>query len=119
MPSWREILERTDIVGGDLETHEDGDVYRGPIEKIELKDGMVRITTSWCAKMPGMGETGFGTWVLHHGAPSPVSITERINPTDIGGQRLSFDMPMLGFGVIFPKGGSKLDPEKVEGLEIP
>lgn len=114
---WEDVLKRDDIVGGDLESHEEGDIYRGPIKSIKLEDGIVSIILNWCAKMPGPGKTGFGEWqLLHHIEPGMFVISE-ILPRELSDNRISITVPGLGLMVIFPKGGSKLDPAKVKGLK--
>ncbi len=109
---WEDVLRRDDIVGGDLETQENGVVYRGPISKVELKDGTVFFESPWIGIL---GEDG--GW--RKGVFNCCSINAAISPPrDIGDGRIQFNMPGLGLGVIFPKGGSKLDPAKVEGLRL-
>ena len=111
--TWEEVLERDDIVGGDIETQEDGDVYRGPIESIEKSDDSIIIKSPWLAKMTP-GEGVWRKWNITSMSINP----SHIHPQDIGNGRIFFQMPMLGGATIFPKGGSKLDPSKVEGLEV-
>lgn len=110
--TWERVLERDDLIGGDIENHENGDVYRGPLESIEIKNGQVFFTSPWTAKLNR--ETG--EWRKWH--INSCSINEKSLPGDIGDGRLQFNMPGLGMAVIFPKGGSKLDPKKVKGLEL-
>jgi len=109
--AWEDVLRRDDIVGGEIETQEDGDVYRGPIESIELKNNYVSIKCAWVAK-----RLEDGRWVKWHITASGVAA--ECKPNDIGDGRIQYHMPMLGMAVIFPKGGSKLDPTKVEGLAL-
>jgi len=109
---WEEVLARTDIVGGELETHEDGEVFRGPISKVLTGKGEIRFECRWMAKMDKKAGGGWKKWHIQH-----LQITADMSPpSDIGNGRISFNMPFLGLAVIFPKGGSKLDPTKVEGL---
>lgn len=115
--TWEDVLKRDDIVGGDIETHEDGDIFRGPIESIALRDGVVLIRSPWIATTPELGNPNCGQWKKHSGA-SFCYVNVEIPPEDIGQDRLQFNMPLLGIGIIFPKGGSKLDPAKVEGLIV-
>src|SRR3989338_3612437 len=105
---WEEVLQRDDIIGGELETQEAGSLYRGPIGEIKLEGGTVYITSPWMAKM---SKTGWKAW-----DKTSCSVGADCEPKDIGSGRLWFNMPMLGFGVIYPKGGSRLDPDRVEGL---
>lgn len=112
--TWEEVLRRDDIVGGDIETHEDGHVYRGPISSFRIEGGMVRFESPWCARMPEDMSSGWKKWDITAGF-----VSTSIVPNDIGDGRVQFEMPWLGFGVIFPKSGSKLDPTRVEGLTVP
>ncbi len=111
--TWEEVLQRDDIVGGDLETQEDGCIYRGPINGIEMKDGCVHISSPWVARLP----QGSGTWEKWEIYPFFVD-AKTSPPQDIGQGRIHFNVPFLGHATIFPKGGSKLDPAKVAGLEV-
>lgn len=107
--TWEDVLKRNDIVGGDIETQEDGVVYRGPLSGIRMEGNHVHFDSPWCARMEG---SKWKTWPVY-----PCFVEKMTSPPrDIGNGRIQFNMPMLGFGVIFPKGGSKLDPAKVEGL---
>lgn len=109
--NWEEIVRREDIVGGDIETQEDGDVYRGPIKEIRLEDGYVTIKSDWMAKMEGKN----GRWRKWN-ITSLVFAVKMVQAQDIGEGRIFFRLHALGIGTIFPRGGSKLDPAKVEGL---
>ena len=114
--TWDDVLKRVDLIGGDIETQEDGDIYRGPLSGIKLDGGMVSFESPWVAKMES-GMSGDGKWKNWQVYPCFVNANE-CPPQDIGNGRIRFNMPMLGFGVIFPKGGSKLDPGKVKGLQL-
>ncbi|MBI4434793.1 hypothetical protein HY635_03205 [Candidatus Uhrbacteria bacterium] len=111
--TWEDVLKRDDIVGGDIESHEDGYVYRGPISSFRLESGMIRFESPWCARMPEDMSAGWKPWDI-----TSSFVSASITPNDIGDGRVQFMMPGLGFAVIFPKGGSKLDPAKVEGLRL-
>lgn len=113
---WEDVLKRTDIVGGDLETQEDDDIYRGPIKSIELKDGCIDIELEWCATMPAPGLPGFGTWQVNDA--TSFSVPSEVTPQALSEDRLQINVPLLGVWVILPKGGSKLDPAKVRGLKV-
>ena len=115
--TWDEVLERDDIVGGDLEIKENGDLYRGPIKTIELTGEKIVIEREWTALLPlASGKKGdfWQKWENNQ-----ISFHQDFClPNDIGAGRVLFEIPTVGWGVIFPKGGSKLDPAKVEGLEL-
>ena len=113
---WEDVLKRNDIVGGDLEAHEDGNIYRGPIKNIELKNGMVDIQLDWCAMMPKSGNPNLGQWKAHH--ITIASVDAEVLPREGGGSRVTVVVPGLGMWFIFPKGDSKLDPAKVAGLKL-
>lgn len=57
--TWEDVLKRDDIVGGDIETYENEDIYRGPISEILLKDGYITINAEWIAVMEC---SEFGKW---------------------------------------------------------
>lgn len=108
--TWYDVLRRGNIAGGDLETQENGNVYRGPISELSIKNGYVTIACEWIAKL----DPDTGTW-KNWPITSCGTTVEHI-PQDISDNRIMFDLMGIGFGVIFPCGGSKLDPAKVEGL---
>jgi hypothetical protein len=50
--SWRDVMSRNDLVGGDIELTEKGVVYRGPIERIEIAGvghSEIRFYRKWTA----------------------------------------------------------------------
>jgi hypothetical protein len=110
--TWEEIVKRDDIVGGELETQEDGEIFRGKISRIILKSDFVIIESEWVAKL----DRNTAEWKLCQNQPFPIN-ADLIKPSDMGDGRICFTIPLLGFGVIFPKGTSTLDPAKVKGLE--
>lgn len=109
-----EVAKRDDLVGGDIETQEDGDVYRGPITNATVDGEYLKIEAGWLAKMTP-GKTDWEVFISPIGNVLPIRIKDL---RDIGEGRLFWGVPMLGVGTIFPKGGSKLDPAKVKGLTI-
>lgn len=111
--SWSELILRDDIVGGDIESQEGDDIYRGPISSIELLGNGVVVTCSWMAVMKRMS----GEWKNWH-IKSFSFAAGTCRPQDIGQGRIYFRMSGLGSATIFPCGGSKLDPAKVEGLVL-
>ncbi len=110
---WDQVLARTDLIGGDLESVEDGVAYRGPIKSMEIQNGQVIIEGEWTARInPENGE-----WELWHINRLTVN-AEHTVPQNISDGRIHFNMLMLGYATIFPKGGSKLDPARVKGLSV-
>lgn len=111
LQAWKKVCERDDIIGGDLETHEDDVVFRGPIDHISIRDGQVIVRSPWVAKLENY------KWVKHRGSGElPIDPQFAGAPNDIGNGRIQFNIIGLGIGVIFPKGGSKLCSHKVKGL---
>ncbi len=112
-------MNRTDFlavsgqfVGGDLETQENGSIYRGPVKSIELDKNTVRVEGDWTAISRNSGVS----WDLWHINTFSVAL-ELLSKDGTG--RLIAVLPMLGIAVFFPKGGSRLDPAKVKGLTLP
>ncbi len=122
---WEDVLKRDDIVGGDLEMQETGAVSRGPMSNIVIRgpissielvdDNQLIIETAWTARLVPTSGEGWKPWPM----TGCMVDTSQSRPSDIGSGRISFGIPKVGFAIIFPKGGSKLDPSKVEGLVIP
>lgn len=56
----KEFFRRTDLLGGDVEVHEAGNIFRGRIARICLIEGVLRVMTEWAARfnpeMPGYWE---------------------------------------------------------------
>lgn len=108
--TWEEVLKRDDLVGGDIESIEDGIYYRGPLQEIKDKGSGVEFISPWVARLDG------GEW-QNLETIYPLFIDKEIGiPTDIGEGRIHVTIPLLGGFTIFPKGGSKLESTKVKGL---
>lgn len=109
--TWDKVLARDNLVGGDIESQEDGVIYRGPLSEIKENGDDVRLSSPWCARLdPETGE--WENWRITF-----LSMNKYfVKPLDTGGGRVSFIMPLIGICTIFPKGGSKLDAKKVRGL---
>ncbi len=109
--TWDDVLKDENLIGGEIESHEGGTVYRGPISKIARSGEMVEIISPWCARLnPESGE--WEKWDVNTSAINPQYST----PQQIGNGRVMFSMMFIGTCVLFPKTGSKIDPEKVKGL---
>lgn len=116
------------FVGGQFEVQnqKEGYLYRGEIETIEVTDGDpsswpgtqldnygdLKIKPRWMAKMAD------GGWKKDE--PNEYAIGLSIYPaSDIGDGRIHFSCFYNGeHTTLFPKGGSALDPAKVEGLAV-
>ena len=111
--TWKDVLARTDLVGGDIETQEDGRVFRGPIRSVRNAGNTILFETHWAAVMERPG-----VWKKYGDANTAISVEMSwATPSDVGQGRVAFSIPFVGMATIFPKGGSKLDPKKVKGLE--
>lgn len=102
------LAVREQFVGGDLETQEDGDIYRDPIKTIELDDDTVRVEGDWTAISRDQGVT-WEVWRIN-----AFSVALDLVRKDSSGRLIA----VLGVAAFFPKGGSKLDPTRVKGLTL-
>lgn len=119
-----ELLRR--YIGGQVEIQNSFEKYlfRGEIASIEIerdedsREPMLAFTLAWmaeCVGYPAQPER----WVLHddlgHGIDLSVCIAAQL-----GDNRLMFTHSYTGeVAVLYPLGGSQLDPAKVEGLVLP
>lgn len=110
--TWEEVAKRGDLIDGDIESQEDGAAYRGPIKEVILGGSHFVVIPRWTAERVG------GRWRKMQ-SPNPIFVdtTSCPPPLDIGAGRIHFELSGLGHVTIFPRGGSKLDPAEVEGLE--
>ncbi len=106
---WQKILERDDLVGGEIETTEGGFAFRGPITSIKLEGNQIVVETAWTAKL----ETT--VWQICEEKHEFVIDADHSTPHEIGGGRIHFQMEAVKYGTIFPKGGSKLHPSRIMG----
>lgn len=107
--TWEEVADGP-FVGGDLETVEDGQIYRGPISAIWISDGYFNVSSEWVATMKD------GAWVEMKSNNNVNVLMSEVSPIDIGDGRIRFSIPYLGAATLFPRGGSKLErPKPVSG----
>lgn len=109
--TWNDVLNNQTLIGGDIESIENGVPYRGPLAKMTLNGDSIRFISPWTAKM---GDNGWENWDI---TSSGINRTV-VQPQDIGEGRVFFIMPMLGHCTLFPMGDSKLEAEKVKGLPL-
>ena len=107
--TWDDVLGRKDLIGGDIESVEEGVVYRGPLGGIEVDGNSIEFKSPWVARKDKSGV--WENWYI-----TSSSINKKSQPQDIGNGRIHFLMPPIGTGTLFPKGDSKLDSCKVRGL---
>ncbi len=112
-----EALSR--FAGGQLEIQNknEGYLYRGEIENIEVDDDSIRVKFAWLAKGEGYPPVT-ERWVNENKLDYAVS-RELSIATDLSGGRVAINVSVVWeLLVFFPPDGSKLDPAKVEGLVL-
>jgi len=109
MLTWEDVLNRQDIIGGDLNATEDSVNYRGPISRIEREGNMIVFYTEWTARQE--------VWVWQNWRNTKLAVNVGYSQPELQHDgTITFEIPFLGVGTIYPKGGIKLDPAAVEGL---
>ena len=112
-----EVLSR--FVGGQLEiqNQNEGYLYRGEIESVEVDDESIKVKFAWLAKGEGyplLPERWVNDEKLDYAVSRMLS-----SASDIGDGRVSIHVSIVWeLLVFFPPDGSKLDPAKVEGLVL-
>ena len=112
-----ELLQK--FVGGQLEVQNEreGYLYRGEIEAIKVEDGALRVRLAWMAKGESYPPLP-ARWVNYDDLDYVASL-QICRASDVGGGRIFLSIPFVGEAtVLFPPDGSKLDPSKVEGLQL-
>lgn len=106
-------------VGGQIEIQNqiEGYIYRGEIETITVTDANFEVKLTWMAKGEGYPPLPH-RWVnddeLNYGLS-----TLMMSVAEIGDNRLCITSVVSSETIVlFPPDGSKLDPSKVEGLQI-
>ncbi len=109
--TWDDILNNKKLIGGDIESQEDGVTYRGPISKIAEQNGSIIFTSPWTGRLnPTTHE--WEKWDI-----TEMSINRKMaTPQMLDGSRIIFQMPLLGICTLYPADTSRLDPGKVKGL---
>jgi hypothetical protein len=104
---WSDVLARDDLVGGQIETEESGDLYRGPIDSIEKRGGTIVISAGRIDTRPVSG----GEWKpIDNPPPLMLNPEQSPDPRDLGDGRIAFTMPFLGTSTITPKGWAEPGP---------
>ncbi len=111
------------FVGGQLEVQNPGEryLYRGEIATITVEgeddDATLKVTLNWMAKGEGFPPLP-NRWVNDERLTYDASLMI-YSVSDIGDGRLSLNSFIIGeTAVLYPPDGSKLDPSKVEGLNL-
>lgn len=109
--TWEDVLNM-DLIGCDIESSENGQVFRGPIKEVKSDEERIVFITSWTAIL------NFDVWKVHDSINEISVNRDKIKPQDRGDGKVMWKFPALGHFVIFPKEVSKLNPKRVEGLDI-
>lgn len=117
----------SEFIGGQMEiqNESEGYIYRGEIKTITVENNELRAEFIWLAKGEGSPPLP-DRWVkderLDYMASLDIYSVSNIGPTgnEIGGSdRISLLSPIVGeLVILYPPDGSKLDPSKVEGLDL-
>ena len=106
-------------IGGQMEIQNrtEGYVFRGEIESAEVVDNTVKVKFAWLGKGKDYPPIPTG-WVNADNLEYAAS-TEIYVASDIGDGRIAMNSLLISEAVVFyPLGGSRLDPSKVEGLQL-
>jgi hypothetical protein len=104
-------------VGGQMEIQNQGEgyVYRGEVRTAIVDIDELQVKFVWLARGVGYPPV---RWVKAD-QPDYAASLEIYHTSDIGDGRLCFSSAIVGEQVVlFPPDGSKLDPAKVEGLQL-
>lgn len=114
-------------VGGQMEIQNQGEgyIYRGEVKAIVLEGNELRVEFVWVAKGEGFPPLP-KKWVKDDKLDYVISLeiysVSNIGPSggEVGGDdRICFNSSIVGeLAVLYPPNGSKLDPAKVEGLQL-
>ena len=105
--------------GGQMEiqNQNEGYLFRGEVATIAVENNELRVKFAWLAKGEGFPPLP-KKWVKDDNLDYGASL-EIYHASEIGDGRLSLNSPIVGeLAVLFPPNGSKLDPSKVEGLQL-
>ncbi len=108
------------FVGGQLEVQNEveGYLYRGEIATATVEEGTLKINLVWMTKGEGFLPPLPERWVSDNSLTYDASLSI-YGVGDIGDGRISLNCWVVHeLAVLYPPGGSKLDPAKVEGLQL-
>jgi len=112
----------------EIQNQNEGYIFRGEVAEIAVENNALRIKFAWLAEGKGFPPMPTG-WAkdenpdhLNYEASFEIFSINNLGSSggEIGGgDRLSFHSPIVGeMCVLYPSDGSKLDPDKVEGLDL-
>lgn len=112
----KEVADR--YIGGQVEIQnsEERYIYRGEVTTITVEDDVLKITFNWMAQGVGFPPIP-SRWVNSDQLTYDAALCV-YTVSDIGDGRLCVQSHIIGeTTILYPPGGSRLDPAKVEGLE--
>lgn len=122
--AWQKFVggHRARFVGGDIEQTENPEgTFRGPITSIQIQGGKLIIRVQWSAHLdrnvwrkctePDIPHPEVFTYDLAEFDGQPLTTA----PQDIEGGRITFGYAFASI-VLYPRGGSRLDPSRVVGM---
>ncbi len=117
----------TPFIGGQIEIQNEGQgyLYRGQIKSGRVTSGELVIELDWMGKCEGFPSSP-SKWVKDDTEDWAISLqisgVSNIGPSrpEIGGgDRICINCPSIGeLIVLYPADGSKLDPARIEGLQL-
>lgn len=99
----------------EVKNSDEGYLYHGEIEAINIEHGLLNVRFAWIATTKSFPKTS-GFWVMDNCLDYSASL-EVFTPHEIEDDRICLSSCAVGeLVVLHPPGGSKLDPAEVEGL---
>ena len=105
--------------GGQIEVQNqnEGYLYRGDIDSIAVVNGELKVTLKWLAR--GEGYPPLPKRWFKNDKQSISAALELYAASDVDNGRICLISAIVGETIIlYPPGGSRLAPSKVEGLEV-
>ncbi|GMU73822.1 MAG: hypothetical protein AMXMBFR44_0210 [Candidatus Campbellbacteria bacterium] len=111
--AWSEVLKRKDLIGGEVELRSGEQVVRAPILALRLDGNNCIIDVEWGAELIAPG-----TWEYHNISWCKLNVID--SPAfDIGLGIVSFVIPDIGVGLVFPCGRrAPLDTDTIVGMHV-
>ena len=100
----------------EVQNQGEGYLYRGEIETIEVYHGSLTVSLAWNAKEEGY-PVPTGRWMVHEDLDFAVTL-EFCSVTESGKRMVIQNTGIGEIATLFPKGGSRLNPNQVEGMQL-
>jgi len=112
--SWEEALRVPNLDQGEIEVQVFSDLKRGPISRVSVENNDVLFHLRWCAE----SDVAISDWIA---SPHATVIIFNMKETEVSPARdgrLIITGKNITVATIHPKGGERLDPEEVFGLDL-